>query len=146
MEINVADKLALACLFTKIKICSHESKREILGTSGNFHCYKVCCLVPKKNFIARKASSNPNGIVLTSEMFRKSLRYVLSLHDNNKVFDSGFRLEMKEKNFIITASQTFISSKVIFLQPFGRSNSFVQKVSSAVQLFDSSIQTFSSAV
>ena len=93
--------------------------------------------------MVRKASSNPNGSVLTSEMFRKSLRYALSLHDNNKVFDSGFRLEMNEQNFIITASQTFISSKVIFLQPFGRLNSSVRKF---LQPLESSVQKFSSAV
>ena len=108
MQINAADKLALACLFTKIKICSHESKREILGTSGNFHRYKVCRLVPKKG------SSNPNSSVLTSEMFRKSLRYALSLHDNNKVFDSGFRLEINEQNFIITARRSSVQKLFFF--------------------------------
>ena len=62
MQTNAADKLALACLFTKIKICSHESKREIIGTSGNFHRYKVCRLVPKKKIIARKALACVAGV------------------------------------------------------------------------------------
>ena len=41
MQINAADKLALASLFTEVKICSHKSKREILGASGNFLRHKV---------------------------------------------------------------------------------------------------------